>query len=79
MAVTTTGAFASMAAGTPDVLIGPALIVSVFVFSLFSEKTPVIAGTATDDSQGWSEQTNQINGLISWIPSYWIGAPMSSV
>jgi len=46
VAVTTTGAFASMAAGTPDVLIGPALIVSVFVFSLLSEKTPVIAGTA---------------------------------
>ena len=33
VAVTTIGAVASMAAGTPDVLIGPALVVSVFVFS----------------------------------------------
>ena len=46
VAVTTTGAVASMAAGTPDVLIGPALLVSMLVFSLRSERTPVIAGTA---------------------------------
>jgi signal transduction histidine kinase len=46
VAVATAGAVASMAAGTPDVLVGPALIVSTFVFSLRSEKTPVIAGTA---------------------------------
>jgi len=46
VAVTTSGAVASMAAGTPNVLIGPALVVSVLVFSLRSEKTPVIAGTA---------------------------------
>ncbi len=69
VAVTTIGAVASMAAGTPDVLIGPALVVSVFVFSLRSEKTPVIAGTATviavllighlvfslDTKTGWSD------------------------
>jgi signal transduction histidine kinase len=46
VAVTTTGAAASMAAGTPDSLIGPALVVSMFVFSLRSEKTPAITGTA---------------------------------
>ena len=46
VAVTTGGAAASMAAGTPDSLIGPALVVSLFVFSLRSEKTPAIAGTA---------------------------------
>ncbi len=46
VAVTTVGATASMAAGAPDALIGPALVVSILVFSLRSEKTPVIAGTA---------------------------------
>jgi hypothetical protein len=46
VAVTTAGAVASMAAGAPDILIGPALVVSMLVFSLRSEKTPVIAGTA---------------------------------
>src|SRR5258708_32254367 len=45
-AVTTAGAAASMAAGTPDILIGPALVVSLVGFSLRSEKTPAIAGTA---------------------------------
>jgi len=46
VAVTTAGAAALMAAGTPDALIGPAVVVSMFVFSLRSEKTPVIAGAA---------------------------------
>lgn len=46
VAVTTAGAIASMAAGTPDLLVGPALVVAVLVFSLRSEKTPAIAGTA---------------------------------
>lgn len=46
VAVTTTGAVAMMAAGTPDMLIGPALVVAMFVFSLRSERAPVIAGTA---------------------------------
>jgi signal transduction histidine kinase len=46
VAVTTAAAVASMAAGTPDLLVGPALVVAVFVFSLRSEKTPAIAGTA---------------------------------
>jgi len=69
VAVTTSGAVASMAAGTPNVLIGPALVVSVFVFSLRSEKTPVIGGTAAvvavllighlgfslDTKTGWSD------------------------
>jgi signal transduction histidine kinase len=45
VAVTTAGATASMAAGASDALIGPALVVSILVFSLRSEKTPVIAGT----------------------------------
>jgi signal transduction histidine kinase len=45
-AVATAGAVASTAAGTPDLLLGPALVVGMFVFSLRSEKTPVIAGTA---------------------------------
>ncbi len=45
-AVTTAGAVASMAAGTPDLLVGPALVVGMFVFSLRSERTPAIAGTA---------------------------------
>ena len=35
-----------MAAGTPDRLVGPALVAGMFVFSLRSEKTPAIAGTA---------------------------------
>jgi hypothetical protein len=34
-----------MAAGTPDLLIGPALVVGTFVVSLRSERTPAIAGT----------------------------------
>jgi len=38
-AVTTAGAVASMAAGTPDLLVGPALVVGMFVFSLRSERT----------------------------------------
>src|SRR5260370_13141436 len=46
VAVTTAGAAALMAAGTPDTLIGHAVAVSVVVCSLRSEKTPVIAGTA---------------------------------
>jgi signal transduction histidine kinase len=46
VAATTAGAVAMMAAGTPDTLVGPALVVTVFVFSVRSEKTPVIAGTA---------------------------------
>ncbi len=46
VAVTTAGAVASMAASPGDSLIGPALVVAVFVFSLRSEKTPAIAGTA---------------------------------
>jgi hypothetical protein len=45
-AVSTAGAVASMAAGTPDLLVGPALVAGMFVFSLRSEKTPAIAGTA---------------------------------
>ncbi len=47
VAVTTTGAVALVAVGTPDNLVGPALIVGVFLFSLRSEKTPTIAGKAT--------------------------------
>src|SRR5215472_11319976 len=43
-AVTTAGAVASMAAGTPDLLVGPALVVGMFVFSLRSERTPAIGG-----------------------------------
>ena len=35
-----------MAAGTPDLLVGPALVAGMFVFSLRSEKTPAVAGTA---------------------------------
>jgi signal transduction histidine kinase len=35
-----------MAAGTPDLLVGPALVAGMFVFSLRSEKTCAIAGTA---------------------------------
>jgi signal transduction histidine kinase len=46
VAVTTVGAVASMAAGTPDLLVGPALVAGMFVFSLSNERTPVIAGTA---------------------------------
>jgi signal transduction histidine kinase len=46
VAVSTAGAAASMAAGTVDFLIGPALVMSLFVFSLHSERTPAIAGTA---------------------------------
>jgi signal transduction histidine kinase len=46
VAVSTAGAVASMAAGTPDLLVGPALVVGMFVFSLRSERTPAIAGTA---------------------------------
>ncbi len=46
VALTTAGAVVSISAGMPDVLIGPALVVSMFVFSLRSEKTPVIVGTA---------------------------------
>jgi len=45
-AVSTAGAVASMTAGTPDLLVGPALVAGMFVFSLRSEKTPAIAGTA---------------------------------
>jgi hypothetical protein len=45
-AVSTVGAVASMAAGTPDLLVGPALVAGMFVFSPRSEKTPAIAGAA---------------------------------
>lgn len=69
VAVTTTGAAAMMAAGTPDMLIAPALVVAMFVFSLRSDRTPVIAGTATvvgvmllghlafelDSANGWAD------------------------
>lgn len=44
--VTTAGAAASIPTGPGDTLIGAALIVSIFVFSLRSDKTPAIAGTA---------------------------------
>jgi hypothetical protein len=44
--VTIAGAVASMAAGTPDLLVGPALVAGMFVVSLRSERTPAIAGTA---------------------------------
>jgi signal transduction histidine kinase len=46
VAVTTAGAVALMVAGTPDMLIGPALVGATFVFALRSEKTPAIAGSA---------------------------------
>jgi len=46
VAVSTAGAVASMSAGTPDLLVGPALVVGMFAFSLRSERTPAIAGTA---------------------------------
>ena len=46
VAVSTAGAVASIAAGTPDLLVGPALVVGMLVFSLRSERTPAIAGTA---------------------------------
>jgi signal transduction histidine kinase len=46
VAVTTAGSVGMMAAGTPDSLIGPALAVAVLVFSVRSERTPVIAGTS---------------------------------
>ena len=45
-AVTTAGAVASMAAGTPDLLVGPALVVGMFVFSLHSERASAIVGAA---------------------------------
>jgi hypothetical protein len=44
--VTIAGAVASMAAGTPDLLVGPALVAGMFVVSLRSERTPANAGTA---------------------------------
>jgi signal transduction histidine kinase len=44
--VTTAGAAASIPTGPGDSLIGAALIVSLFVFSLRSDRTPAIAGTA---------------------------------
>jgi len=46
VAVTTTGAVTMMAAGTPDTLVGPALVVTVLVFSIRSERASVIATTA---------------------------------
>jgi hypothetical protein len=46
-AVTTAGAVASMAAGTPDLLIGPALVAGMFVFSLRSERTNCARDMAT--------------------------------
>jgi signal transduction histidine kinase len=45
-ALTTAGAVASIAVGTPDLLVAPALVAGMFVFSLRSERTPAIAGTA---------------------------------
>jgi signal transduction histidine kinase len=44
--VTTAGAAASMPTGPGDSLIGAALVVSLFVFSLRSDRTPAITGTA---------------------------------
>jgi signal transduction histidine kinase len=46
VAVSTAGAAASMPTGPGDSLLGPALVVSLFVFSLRNDKTPAIAGTA---------------------------------
>jgi signal transduction histidine kinase len=46
VAAATAGTVTTMAAGVPDLLVGPALVVAIFVFSLRSEKTPAIAGTA---------------------------------
>ncbi|HEX6523008.1 MAG TPA: sensor histidine kinase [Streptosporangiaceae bacterium] len=45
VAVSAAGAIVLMAAGIPDVLVAPALVVAMFVFSLRSDKTPAIVGT----------------------------------
>jgi signal transduction histidine kinase len=45
VAVSVAGAIVLMAAGIPDVLVAPALIVAMLVFSLRSDKTPAIVGT----------------------------------
>ena len=46
VAVSVAGAVASLAAGASDALVGPALVAAVFVFSVRSERTPAITGTA---------------------------------
>ncbi len=46
VAVSTAGAAASIPTGPGDSLLGPALIVSLFVFSRRSERTPAITGAA---------------------------------
>jgi signal transduction histidine kinase len=44
--VVTAGAVATLATGSTDTLVAPALLAALFVFSVRSEKTPTIAGTA---------------------------------
>jgi signal transduction histidine kinase len=44
--VSTLGALATMAAGAPDTLCGPALVVAVFVYSVNSERTPLLTTKA---------------------------------
>ena len=76
IAVTTTGAVSSMIAGTPDFLTFPGLVIAMFVFSVRSERTPAMAGTAAavgtliighllfgmDAKTGWSEVE-----VVPWI------------
>lgn len=76
VAVSTAGAAASMPTGPGDSLLGPALVVSLFVFSLRNDKTPAIAGTAAvigvlvighlgfslDAKRGWSDLA-----VVPWI------------
>jgi signal transduction histidine kinase len=46
VAVVTAGAVATLASGTTDTLVAPALVAALFIFSAHSERTPVIVGTA---------------------------------
>jgi signal transduction histidine kinase len=76
VAVSTAGAVAMMASWTPDFLLGPALVLSMFGFSLHSERAPVtVAGLSEMTAlmachllfgqhagTGWSDVT-----VIPWI------------
>lgn len=76
IAVTTAGAVGSMIAGTPDFLTFPGLVIAMFVFSVRSERTPAMAGTAAvvgvmivghllfsmDARMGWSDVE-----VVPWV------------
>jgi signal transduction histidine kinase len=76
VAVITAGAVATAAAGTPDVLTFPGLVVAVAAFSAHSERTPVIAAAAAVSGillfchlafslhakTGWSDL-----GVVPWV------------